>query len=137
MAIVKCRDPRSGIMYVYTSDGYYDEAQGKYRYKRKCIGKIDPETGETVPTGPKGGNRKKKIDSPPINDGNTEPGKPGRKPKKEPSPEYARTFAQMEELKAENFQLRQQVLALENDRKQLQKKLDRIKKQAEQLVADL
>ncbi len=137
MAIVKCRDPRTGITYVYTSDGYYDEEEGKYRYKRKCIGKVDPETGETVPTGTKGGYRPKKEESPSGNEGDDEPRKPGRKPKKEPTPEYARTLAQMEELKGENFKLKQQVLDLQNEMKQLQKKLNHAKKQMEQMVADL
>ncbi len=136
MAIVKCRDPRSGITYVYTSDCYYDEEQGKYRYKRKCIGKVDPETGETVPTGPKGGYRPKK-ERPPVDEDNDEPRKPGRKPKKEPSPEYARTLKQMEELKGENFELKQQVRDLQNDLKQLQKKLNNVKKQMEQMAAEL
>lgn len=135
MAIVKCRDPRSGITYVYISECFFDEEQGKYRYKRKCIGKVDEETGETVPTGPKGGYRKRREDKPSADSG--EPRKPGRKPTKEPSPEYAKTLAQLEELKGENFELNQKVLSLEEDKKQLQKKLDRVKKQMEQMAAAL
>lgn len=135
MAIVKCRDPKSGITYVYTSDCFYDEEQGKYRYKRKCIGKVNPETGETIPTGARGGYRKKQEDTPP--DGTDEPRKRGRKPTKEPSPEYAKTLAQLEELKGQNLELKQQILSLEKDNKQLLSKLDRVKKQMEQLAAAL
>lgn len=133
MAIVKCRDPRSGITYVYTSECFFDEEKGKYRYKRKCIGKVDEQTGETIPTGPKGGHRRRSEDMPSVDSG--EPRKPGRKPTKEPSPEYAKTLAQLEELKAQNFELNLKVLSLEEDNKQLQKKLERVKKQMEQLVA--
>lgn len=135
MAIVKCRDPRSGITYVYTSECFYDEEQGKYRYKRKCIGKVDEETGETVPTGPKGGYRPRGEQKPPDDSG--VPRKPGRKPTKEPSPEYAKTLAQLEELKGQNFELNQKVLSLEEEKKELQKKLDRVKKQMEQMAATL
>ena len=44
--------------YVYDSISYWDKEKKQPRSKRKLIGKIDPETGEIVPTSP----RKKKSD---------------------------------------------------------------------------
>jgi len=36
--------------YVYETNKYHEEETGKTVVKRRVIGKIDPETGETVPT---------------------------------------------------------------------------------------
>ena len=60
MAIVKCYDRKRDITYVYESECFFDTEQGKYPYKRHLIGKVNPETGETVPTGSRGGYRPKK-----------------------------------------------------------------------------
>jgi len=56
MAIIKQFDKRSGITYVYESHSYWDPEKKMTRAKRKLIGRMDPETGETVPTD--GRNRK-------------------------------------------------------------------------------
>jgi len=56
MAIIKQHDKRSGITYVYESTSYWDKEKGMSRAKRKLIGKLNPETGEVVPTD--GRNRK-------------------------------------------------------------------------------
>lgn len=50
MAIIKQFDKRSGITYVYDSKSYYDKEKKCSRAKRTLIGKIDPETGEMIPT---------------------------------------------------------------------------------------
>ena len=50
MAIIKQHDKRSGITYAYESHSYWDPEKKMTRAKRKLIGKIDPDTGETVPT---------------------------------------------------------------------------------------
>lgn len=50
MAIIKQHDKRSGITYVYESHSYWDPEKKMTRAKRKLIGKVDPDTGETVPT---------------------------------------------------------------------------------------
>nr|WP_300663431.1 hypothetical protein [uncultured Acetatifactor sp.] len=50
MAIIRQHDKRSGITYVYESHSYWDPEKKMTRAKRKLIGKIDPDTGETVPT---------------------------------------------------------------------------------------
>ncbi|MBF6626461.1 transposase [Aerococcaceae bacterium zg-BR9] len=45
---------KNGTKYVYESTSYYDKEKKQARPKRKLIGKIDPETGEIVPTQPRG-----------------------------------------------------------------------------------
>ncbi len=57
MAIIKQHDKRSGITYVYESHSYWDPEKKMTRAKRKLIGKLDPDTGEVIPTD--GRNRKK------------------------------------------------------------------------------
>lgn len=59
MARIECFDKRVGITYVYDSESYYDAEHHQSRSHRKLIGKIDPETGEMIPTGPKGRPSKK------------------------------------------------------------------------------
>lgn len=63
MAIIKQHDKRSGITYVYESHSYWDPEKKMTRAKRKLIGRLDPQTGEVVPTD--GRNRKKKEASEP------------------------------------------------------------------------
>ena len=50
MAIIKQFDKRSGITYVYDSKSYYDKEKKCSRAKRTLIGKINPVTGEMIPT---------------------------------------------------------------------------------------
>lgn len=50
MAIIKQFDKRSGITYVYDSKSYYDKDKKCSRAKRTLIGKLDPVTGEIIPT---------------------------------------------------------------------------------------
>lgn len=40
---------KNGITYVYESESYWDSEKKQPRSKRKLIGHVDPETGETVP----------------------------------------------------------------------------------------
>ncbi len=58
MAIIKQHDKRSGITYAYESHSYWDPEKKMTRAKRKLIGRVDPETGDIVPTD--GRNRKAK-----------------------------------------------------------------------------
>lgn len=51
MSQVKVTNKKSGITYVYESESYWDKEKKQPRNKRKLIGKIDPETGEIIPTG--------------------------------------------------------------------------------------
>ena len=56
LAIIKQHDKRSGITYVYESHSYWDPEKKMTRARRKLIGRLNPETGEIVPTD--GRNRK-------------------------------------------------------------------------------
>lgn len=58
MATIKQFDKRSGITYVYESHSYWDKEKKMTRAKRTLIGRLDPETGEVIPTD--GRNRKSK-----------------------------------------------------------------------------
>ena len=48
--IIKHTDKRSGITYAYESVSYWDKEKKMSRSKRKLIGRVDPETGEIIPT---------------------------------------------------------------------------------------
>lgn len=50
MAILKRLDKRTGITYVYESSSYWDKKKKQPRSKRTLIGKVDPKTGEVIPT---------------------------------------------------------------------------------------
>ena len=50
MGIIKQLDKRTGITYVYESKAYWDKEKKQSPAKRTLIGRIDPETGEMVPT---------------------------------------------------------------------------------------
>lgn len=58
MAIIKQYHKDTDTTYVYESTSYWDAEKGQSRSKRRVIGKLDPETGEIIPTGKRG--RKKK-----------------------------------------------------------------------------
>lgn len=54
MAIIKQYNQKFGITYVYESESYWDPDKKQSRSKRKLIGRLDPETGEIIPTGGRG-----------------------------------------------------------------------------------
>ena len=58
MGEVHCRDPRTGIVYVYSRVSYWDKEAKKKRERRKLIGKMD-ENGNMIPTNGKPGRPKK------------------------------------------------------------------------------
>ena len=100
MAIIKQFDKRSGITYVYDSKSFYDKEKKCSRAKRTLIGKIDPDTGEIIPTDGrnKGARSKPKTSSPDL--------------------DMAKRIQKLED---ENRQLNLQITALK-------KELDRIKR---------
>ncbi len=94
MAIIKQLDKRSGITYVYDSKSYYDKEKKCSRAKRTLIGKIDPDTGEMIPT-----------------DGRNK----GAKSKPTPSSPDIDKDRRIQELEDENRQLILQVNALKKE----------------------
>jgi uncharacterized protein YcbK (DUF882 family) len=58
-SISKSYNKQNGVTYVYeVIENYWDKEKKQSRSKRKLIGKIDPVTGEMVPTSSKGRPRK-------------------------------------------------------------------------------
>ena len=51
MAIVKVHNKARNVTYVYESVSYWDKELKQPRSHRKLIGRIDPATGDVVPTG--------------------------------------------------------------------------------------
>ena len=63
MSIVKYKN-QSGITYAYEATSQYDPVTKQSRPKRKYLGRVDPETGEIIPTaGKRGRPPKKRADS--------------------------------------------------------------------------
>lgn len=94
MAIIKQFDKRSGITYVYDSKSYYDKEKKCSRAKRTLIGKIDPDTGEMIPTDGRNKGAKSKPDT--------------------ISPEIDKD-KRIQELENENRQLKLQIFALKKE----------------------
>lgn len=61
MSIVKLKNKKSGTVYVYESESYWDKEKKQPRNKRKLIGKLDEE-GNIVPTGKNGRGKKTSED---------------------------------------------------------------------------
>ena len=113
MSIVKSKDKRTGITYVYESESYWDKEKKQPRARRKLIGKLDEETGEIIPTDGRGRNRKVNKEK---NSDNTTLESSSNELIKEKDRE-------IKELKAKIFALEKEKAAI---RKQLKKILDSI-----------
>ena len=50
MAIIKQKDSRTGITYVYESISTWDKEKKQSRSRRRLLGRLDEETGEIIPT---------------------------------------------------------------------------------------
>lgn len=99
MAIIKQFDKRSGITYVYGSKSYYDKEKKCSRAKRTLIGKLDPNTGEIIPTDGRNKGAKSKPNS--------------------ISPEIDKD-KRIQELEYENRQLKLQISALKKELERIQ-----------------
>ena len=49
LSLVYVKNP-NGTTYVYQSKGYWDKEKQQARNRRVCVGKLDPDTGEFVPS---------------------------------------------------------------------------------------
>ena len=49
-AIVYQKNKKTGVVYAYESVSHWDKEKKQSRARRKCIGRVDPETNEIVPT---------------------------------------------------------------------------------------
>jgi transposase len=50
MSLVYLKNKKNGVTYVYESSGYWDKEKQQARNRRTCIGKLDPVTGEIIPS---------------------------------------------------------------------------------------
>jgi len=50
MGIIYQKNKQTGITYAYENEAYWDKDKQQSRARRKLIGKVDPETGEMIPT---------------------------------------------------------------------------------------
>ena len=49
-AIVYQTNKKTGVTYAYESISFWDKEKQQSRAKRKCIGRVDPETNKIIPT---------------------------------------------------------------------------------------
>ena len=63
MGIVYQTDKRVGITYAYENKAYWDKEKKQSRSKRTLIGRVDPDTGEIIPTEGKRKESARKEDS--------------------------------------------------------------------------
>ena len=68
MAIIKQYHKDTDTTYVYDSTSYWDAEKGQSRSKRKLLGKLDPQTGEIIPTGQRGRKKKERPAEDPAED---------------------------------------------------------------------
>jgi len=50
VSLVYLKNKKNGVTYVYESSGYWDKEKQQARNLRTCIGKLDPVTGEIIPS---------------------------------------------------------------------------------------
>lgn len=99
MGIIYQKDKRTGITYAYESKAVWDKEKKQSRAQRRLIGKVDPDSGEIIPTDGRGRKRSPGYD-PSTDD-------------QEPMP------ATVKELREEIRRLRAENAKLENKLKEL------------------
>lgn len=117
MSIVKQYHKDTDTTYVYESTSYWDAEKGQSRSKRKVIGKVDPVTGEIVPTGGKG--RKKK--NPDVQADNVQ------------QKSLAEDIETIRRQQIEISSLKEQISALEADNRRLKAMIKKAAQMAEKL----
>jgi hypothetical protein len=59
MPIVKYTNPKTGVVYAYESTGRWNPQTQRNEPVRTYLGRVDPETGEIIPTGGKRGRKRR------------------------------------------------------------------------------
>ena len=119
---VRCRNPHNGVVYVYTYEVYYDETQGKYRQRRRCVGKVDLVSGDVVPTLPRGSWKKKTVSESPVTSTDSDKGAKG---------EVSDLLRLIEDLKARIRELEANLTACQRELAQLRTSKERLVKAIE------
>ena len=112
MAIIKYAN-QSGTVYAYESISEWDPVKKQSRSKRKCLGKVDPDTGEIVPTSGKRGR----------------PPKEGKNAAASESHENMLPSAVLNKLRSDYEECKKQNQELLTENKKLKAVLSRIKKE--------
>lgn len=114
LAIITQYHKDTDTTYVYESKSYWDPEKKQARSDRKCIGKIDPETGEVVPTGKRG--RKKTSSNPSTDDAAVS----------KLNKQLEKAKEDIVSLKAQNADLSEQVKVLTKENQQLTSAVQKI-----------
>ena len=110
--------------YVYSSEYFWDPVKKQSRSKRRVIGKIDPETGEVVPTGKRGRRPGKEAPKDPDQAAASLPDDPGM------APAAAQVKDQtIRELRLSLAQKEEQIRTLERQNSQYAAQLSKIRRQ--------
>mgnify|MGYP000267058456 CR=1 FL=1 len=105
MAIVYQKDKRSGNTYAYEASYQWDKEKKQSRSKRTLIGRVDPDTGEIVPTDGRGKKRSPLYEGPAAQEC-----------------ENTNAADELEKLRAENAVLKEQLSALLSELQKLRRK---------------
>ena len=108
MAIVKSKNKKTGITYVYESESYWDPDKKQPRNHRTLIGKLDDD-GNIIPTGSRGRKRK----------GSTIKDMSEQKLADELESSLSYYQDQCRELETKNIVLREQIRKLEKEKAEL------------------
>ena len=131
MGKVRCRNPKTGVVYVYSSEGYFDEKDQKYKYKRRVIGKLD-ENGNEIPTGPKGRPRKTYGESDELSMQTRPQGESGKDEET-----YAAVMSRMKELEEKNLTLQNELAKNTDELLRLKKDVNRFSRQIREAINTL
>lgn len=109
MAILKYAN-QSGVVYAYESVSEWDPEKKQSRSKRRCLGRVDPETGAIIPTSGRRGRPSRKTEGTAPDSG-------------DPS-----LITALDKLKAEYEEARKQNMELIQENRRLRAVLSKIKK---------
>ena len=124
MSIVKYKN-QSGVTYAYEATSRYDPSTKSSRPVRKYLGRVDPETGEIIPTAGKRGRPRKNKDESKAADS-----KGAVDTNTEMALKLSAAEAEIERLKAEN-------LALASEKNRLLLFLSKLAKDSSSLLNDI
>lgn len=124
MAILYQYNKANGVTYVYDAQSYYVPSLHQSRKKKRLIGKLDPASGEVVPTGPRGRPRKKPIEPGEAKEAKLKPEMSELEAAKKRLTECAQTIDQLSktvsDLKAESAEQRRTIAALSSKIERIQ-----------------
>ena len=114
MAIVKQKDRKTGIVYVYEQKSTWIPEIKQPRSQRKLIGKIDLETGEMIPTG--------------------SVGRPRTKAAGTSTPETDNLRTQLDQVREKNAELTERIRQLEETERLKELEIKRLKSEVSKAV---